>query len=409
MEFSAVSHDVLHRSALGPIHRLARLTAFFMALAGLASCSAPGNFTPEIAFIEDQIAVVGRSIPTLKSIGTDRDNNVLVFEAIQLPKGLSIARHTGWISGAPEVAPGVYEVIIRVSDRFGASSERRFNLTVRSQGFGYRKEGNELVFIAENTDDAGTEAYCITVDAVRPRESDECWKSSSEGGLTARYEIPASKEVARHYLWTRDTSGRIGDNRIGAPFSEALYNTAFKSVRPVVALNTSFGELAIELEDTFAPISTQNFLNYVEQGFYDGIVFHRVIKEFMVQTGGYVWSAETGYRQKQQGLPPIPLERTSITNLSHTKWTVGMARTNVPDSATSEFFINTVDNFFLDYSVDAEGTPSDGYAVFGRVIFGQETTLEQIRSVPVTNNPFTFEQSEPDGEPPRIIDALRIN
>ena len=388
---------------------MVRQGTLWAALAGLSACSSPGNFTPEIAYIGDQISVAGRSIPTLKSLGTDRDNTVLTFEAIQLPKGLTISKHTGWISGTPEVAPGPYEVIIRVTDREGASSERRFTWVVRSQGFTYKKEGNEIVFTAENTDDAGTDAYCITTDNVRPKEDSECWKKSSDGGLTARYTIPEAKEVARHYLWTKDNTGRIGETKIGAPFSEALYNAAFKSVRPVVALKTTFGELAIELEDMAAPISTQNFLKYVDQGFYDGTVFHRVIKEFMVQTGGYVWSAETGYRQKQQGLPPIPLERTSVTSLTHSKWTVGMARTNVPDSATTEFFINTVDNYFLDYSVDAEGTPSDGYAVFGRVIFGEETTLEQLRSVRVGPNPFTQEESEPVGDPPRIIDALRIN
>jgi cyclophilin family peptidyl-prolyl cis-trans isomerase len=379
------------------------------ALAGLAACSGPGNFAPEITYIEDQTSVAGRSIPTLKTIGTDRDNNLLTFEAVQLPKGLTISKHTGWISGTPEVAPGPYEVIIRATDRAGASTERRFTWIVRSQRFTHRREGEEIVFTAENTDDAGTDAYCINTDNVRPKEDDPCWKKSNEGGLTARYAIPEDRIVMRHFLWTRDTSGRVGDTKIGAPYGEALYNAARKSVRPVVALTTTFGEFAIELQDTFAPTSTQNFLKYVHQGFYDGTVFHRVIKEFMVQTGGYTWSADGGYQQKAQGLPPIPLERTSVTTLTHSKWTVGMARTSVPDSATTEFFINTVDNYFLDYSVDAEGTVNDGYAVFGEVIFGAETTLEQLRSVTVGPNPFTQEESEPVGDPPRIIDALRIN
>lgn len=380
-------------------------------LVGLAACSGPGNFAPEISYIEDQTSVAGRSIPTLKTIGTDRDNNLLTFEVVDnsLPKGLTLSKHTGWISGTPEVAPGPYEVIIRATDRAGASTERRFTWVVRSQSFTHRREGNEIVFEAGNTDDAGTDAYCINTDNIRPKEDDPCWKKSNEGGLTARYLIPDNEEIVRHYLWTRDKTGRVGDNKVGAPFGEALYNAARKEVRPVVAVSTTLGEFAIVLEDTFAPISTENFLKYVRQGFYDGIVFHRVISEFMVQTGGYVWSAEEGYKDKQRGLPTIPLERTSVTKLTHSQWTVGMARTNIPDSATTEFFINTVDNYFLDYSVDAEGTPSDGYAVFGRVIFGADTTLEKIRSVPVGINPFTQEESQPVGEPPRIVNALRIN
>jgi peptidyl-prolyl cis-trans isomerase A (cyclophilin A) len=384
----------------------------------LAACSSPGNFAPELAAIEDQTSVTGREVVTLKALGTDRDNNVLTYEALSpLPDGLKLANpHTGWISGTPTKA-GTYPIELKVSDRFGASARRSFNWTVREQGFRYRREGQDIIFTADNTDDAGTTEYCIRDEGGRPAETDPCWKRSDAGGLTRTYTMVAGEEVKRHYLWTRDATGKMSTTGQGAPFSEALFNAAFKSIRPVIGLNTTLGELAIELEDSAAPLSTANFLNYVEQGFYDGIVFHRIIEGFMVQTGGYVWDANSQYRQKAQGLTPIPLERTRDTALSHIYGTVGMARTNVPDSATTEFFINVEDNYFLDYSVAADGTVNEGYAVFGRVVFGGErgadetkwSTLDKLRRVSVGLNPLTGEESQPTGEPPRIINALRIN
>jgi len=396
------------RFSCWPGQPLARLVVWGAIL--LTGCSGPGNFAPVLAPIADQTAVSGRSIPTLKSLGTDKDNTVLTYEPVQLPDGLSINQHTGWISGTPS-KPGTYQVQIKVTDREGASAIRRFTWTVRKQGFDYRREGDEIIFTAEDTGDAGTTHYCIVTSGGRPTEKDECWKTSEQGGRVARFTLTPGKEITRHYLWTRDSTGKTQDNAIGAPFSEALFNAAFKSVRPVVAFNTTLGELAIELEDTAAPISTENFLKYAEAGFYDGLVFHRIISEFMVQTGGYTWTEADGYRKKQTTHPPIPLERTTVTNLRHIAGTVGMARTSDPDSATSEFFINTVDNPFLDYAVDeTSGGVTDGYAVFGRVIYGADTTLEQLRAVSVGPNPSNpKESSQPLGEPPRILNALRVN
>lgn len=391
---------------LGSLHPGLALCAALV----MSGCTGPGNFAPELAPIADQTSVSGRSIATLKSLGADKDNLVLTYEPVQLPDGLSINQHTGWISGTPS-KPGTYPVQIKVSDREGAYAIRSFTWTVRKQGFDYRREGNEIVFTADDTSDAGTTHYCITTTGGRPSDKDACWKTSEQGGRIARFTITPGQEITRHYLWTRDESGKMQDNGIGAPFSEALFNAAFKSVRPVVAFNTTLGELAIELEDMAAPISTENFLKYAEIGFYDGLVFHRIISDFMVQTGGYSWTEADGYSKKPTPYPAIELERTPVTNLRHIAGTVGMARTNVPDSATSEFFINTVDNPFLDYAVDeTSGAVTDGYAVFGRVIYGADTTLERLRAVTVGPNPSNpRETSQPVGEPPRILNALRIN
>src|ERR1044071_3656713 len=112
-----------------------------------------------------------------------------------------------------------------------------------------------------------------------------------------------------------------------------------------VKLTTNHGDIVIELDDVKAPISTKNFLAYVEKGHYDGTIFHRVIPGFMIQGGGF--SADM---QQKRTDPPIKNEWKN--GLKNAKYTVAMARTNVPDSATSQFFINIADNAFLDQARD---------------------------------------------------------
>ena len=130
-----------------------------------------------------------------------------------------------------------------------------------------------------------------------------------------------------------------------------------------VEMTTSAGTIRIELDDAKAPVSSENFLAYVRAGHYDGTVFHRVIRGFMVQGGGF----EPGMKQKPT--------RDTITNeanngLKNTKYTLAMARTSAPHSASAQFFINTVDNEFLNFrSETAQGW---GYAVFGRVVSGND-------------------------------------
>ncbi len=127
-----------------------------------------------------------------------------------------------------------------------------------------------------------------------------------------------------------------------------------------VNLETTLGNIVIELYPAKAPITVANFKTYVKEGFYDNTIFHRIIAGFMVQGGGIDKNGN-----EKQTHSPIKLE--SKNGLSNKKGTVAMARTNVPDSATAQFFINVADNNFLDY-----GFRDDGYAVFGKVISGME-------------------------------------
>ena len=134
-----------------------------------------------------------------------------------------------------------------------------------------------------------------------------------------------------------------------------------------VRLATSVGDIVVELDAEKAPKTVDNFLRYVKAGHYDGVIFHRVIDGFMIQTGGYKPDLS-----EKPTRPPIPLEVGK--GLSNVRGSLAMARTSDPNSATSQFFINVNDNLRLD---DAGG----GYAVFGKVVEGMEV-VDQIRAVP---------------------------
>ena len=140
-----------------------------------------------------------------------------------------------------------------------------------------------------------------------------------------------------------------------------------------VEMTTSEGTIRIELDDVKAPKSTENFLAYVRAGHYDGTVFHRVIKGFMVQGGGF----EAGMKQRTTR---EPIANEANNGLTNTKYTLAMARTSAPHSASAQFFINTKDNGFLNFT--SESASGWGYAVFGKVVAGQDVvdTIEKVRT-----------------------------
>lgn len=140
-----------------------------------------------------------------------------------------------------------------------------------------------------------------------------------------------------------------------------------------VMMKTSKGDLTIELDAQSAPKTVENFLNYARAGHYDGTIFHRVIANFMIQGGGFTPD------MKQKGTNP-PIVNESSNGLSNKKYTIAMARTSIPDSATSQFFINVTDNDFLD---KANSRDRVGYCVFGKVTSGTDV-VEAIKAVPTT-------------------------
>jgi peptidyl-prolyl cis-trans isomerase A (cyclophilin A) len=159
----------------------------------------------------------------------------------------------------------------------------------------------------------------------------------------------------------------------------------------VVKLQTTEGDIRIQLDAGKAPKTVANFVQYVKAGHYNGVVFHRVIENFMIQTGGY--DAKLAQRPNQVLQPrptkaPIPLE--SHNGLSNVRGSVAMARTADPNSATAQFFINVVDNPMLDGQPD---NPATGYAVFGQVIEGMDV-VDKIRTAPVS--PYQVHQHLPE-------------
>ncbi len=144
--------------------------------------------------------------------------------------------------------------------------------------------------------------------------------------------------------------------------------------KPRVRLHTSVGDIVIELYPAEAPISVENFLQYVNDAYYDGKIFHRVIRNFMIQGGGMD-------EKMCETKPRRPIKNEAANGLKNTIGTVAMARTQVVDSATAQFFINVADNGFLDHRDTA---PADfGYAVFGNVVVGMDI-VELIENTPTT-------------------------
>jgi peptidyl-prolyl cis-trans isomerase B (cyclophilin B) len=155
----------------------------------------------------------------------------------------------------------------------------------------------------------------------------------------------------------------------------AVSTRVFAAVNPVVVMKTSMGSVKIELFQDKAPATVANFLSYVNSGFYNGTIFHRVISSFMIQGGGFT----PGMGEKKT-LPPVKNE--AANGISNTTGTVAMARTMEPQSATAQFFINVADNRFLDYkSATTEGF---GYCVFGRVVKGMDV-VDKIKRVQTGN------------------------
>ena len=157
---------------------------------------------------------------------------------------------------------------------------------------------------------------------------------------------------------------------------------------PMVVMETNFGSVTIELFEKEAPISVENFLQYVNDGFYEGLIFHRIIKGFMIQGGGFLEDMT-----QKRGRPPITNEATN--GLSNERGTIAMARTNVVDSATSQFFLNTMDNGSRGLDHRSTEAPEYGYAVFGRITAGMDV-VDKIEDVQTeTKGPFADVPVEP--------------
>ncbi len=169
---------------------------------------------------------------------------------------------------------------------------------------------------------------------------------------------------------------------------------SMNSTHPVVAMKTNLGEVEIELYPEKAPATVENFLAYVDDHFYDGTIFHRVIPNFMIQGGGY----DADHQHKKTR---APIKNEADNGLKNEVGTIAMARTSDPDSATAQFFINVKDNGFLDFK--SKTLQGWGYAVFGKVTRGLDV-VRKIENTPTSNHGGAF-QNAPDE--PVIIESVR--
>ena len=200
------------------------------------------------------------------------------------------------------------------------------------------------------------------------------------------------------------TTGRVkllGGAALVGLMALALIITAGLSARaekrsnPLVKLETSMGEITVELYADKAPATVANFLQYVKDGFYNGTIFHRVIPTFMIQGGGFD-------AQMNQKPTRAPIQNEADNGLKNEAYTFAMARTMDPNSATAQFFINVADNQFLNHT--AKTPQCWGYAVFGKVVKGQDV-VDKIKAVPTGNK--GMHQNVPV-EPVTIIKATVV-
>lgn len=182
---------------------------------------------------------------------------------------------------------------------------------------------------------------------------------------------------------------------ISIVFVIAFSKVGAEAINPVVLFETSLGNIKVELYPEKAPITVENFLAYVKEGFYEGLIFHRVIKTFVIQGGGFL----PGMERRQPTRPPIKNE--ARVDLKNERGTIAMARTMEVDSASSQFFINVGDNRNLDHVDDTQR--GFGYAVFGKVVEGMDV-IDKIRNVP-THNVGMFRDVPKD---PVIISKARL-
>jgi cyclophilin family peptidyl-prolyl cis-trans isomerase len=238
---------------------------------------------------------------------------------------------------------------------------------------------------------------CVDGDlgSTSPNNTEEPDEGAFEGG----------GEQAALLAWEHDVSVGEGSSDVEEQDSDAVQEEdgtpqfAIGNEFATVTFVTEFGEFTIQLNSEKAPITTVNFLQYVESGFYDGddglgaTVFHRVISGFMVQGGGHTSNLE-------QKLTMQPIVNESNNGLLNVRGSVAMARTNDPNSATSQFFVNHENNDFLNYVSSTE----PGYAVFGEVIEGMDV-IDAIAGVPTGMHPGTGMGDVPF-EPIEIMDVV---
>ena len=418
--------------------RAVSLTCGFVA----AGCGGGGGSAPpEILDLNPPVLLASRTVEPFRFRAVDRDSTLVYYSASFRPSnsqtsfegmvpGLKLNSLTGEVTGIP-LSADRYTVILRATDIDGASSERSFQFEVISDSLDAvvqtrtdaGQKITEMIFSAKDTSAAGTTAYCIKRGVIQPVPSDSCFSSGS-GARTLTVPVISGQPVERYYLFTRNASGAVLSSSAApsAPFTPEIWDAAQRSLLSVVGVQTSVGAFALEIETGKTPLTASNFLQYVDERFFDSTVFHRIAAQFVIQGGGFVYDAAASPAYRQKGISDglrasIALERTSLSGLSNGRGSIAMARGAPADSASSQFFINVTDNSRM---LDSSGTsdPGKGYAVFGRLIPDASDTKTAFPAAiaALLNTPTTAigtlgtpnEPSLPIGDPPAIQFMLRI-
>ena len=240
-----------------------------------------------------------------------------------------------------------------------------------------RTAGNTATLSVFASDNVAVTSYCFKTDSTTPLATDACFQlSEQKSGVSLAQGVT-------NYVWAKDAAGNVSVASRGS-CSATGFSASNATTKNVVCMLTDKGEVVVELDAAKAPITVANFLSLTNSGFYTNTTFHRVISNFVVQGGGFAYSGGA-YTAKGTSTPSIILEKTSTTGLSNTRGTIAMARMSAPDSATSQFFINVVDNSTcLDAGTVICDPTGNGYAVFGRVIAGLDV-VDAIKAVATGN------------------------
>ncbi len=279
-------------------------------------------------------------------------------------------------------ASGLIPVYRLYNNGFGRGIDSNHRFTTSSSVYqqmlskGWRAEGVVMCAPAETPVSSGPTVSAVTPGPLMFRKSARFTVSGQNLDRGIKLAAPDCSNIAelaggtalqRVFTCTPAVTGTLAVAVVGAG-GAALWTSSVVVPLPQVSLKTSMGEVVLELYPSNAPITVDNFLQYVADDFYKDKIFHRVINDFMIQSGGY-----NAALQEATTRPAIKLEMPN--GLSNIRGAIAMARNSAPDSATSQFFINVVDNIRLDTETNG------GYAVFGKVVSGM-SVVDQIKAVP---------------------------
>ena len=410
---------------MSPFSSLARLllsTAAALSVLMLTGCGPQGDNTPAVSVlgIINQTSVLARPVINLQVEEVSRPAQKTAsytYTATGLPPGIGINADSGLISGTPTAA-GAFPVTVTVANTKGKSS-RQFTWTVIYDGFAIQRVSAGIRLEAVDTTTANTRYWCFKEVAgpnpaipATPASDDGCWQTNriqtvSNNGLTPLY-----------VMWTVDSSGNISQP-ISGPCSTSLRQKAAEGADPrtVVCVQTSLGELAIDIDAVNAPLAGAQFIAHTNAGFYDGTAIHRVFPNAIspqypfafAQGGAFVYSGAT-FIDKQSPFPALaaPFEYT----LKNDQNTVSLMVSLDANSNTLQFLggfsINFANNPCLNQN-DANCTDtaqSPPLPVFGRIVYGADTTVPALRNLSLTTTPWG-ELSQPQS-PPVIYGAYRI-